>query len=378
MTNYQNSAADMRNTWFWAPLILAVAPAVRGGVAPPGAAADADADWLRRSTASGVVRAIGFDSEREWLSHVADTTGCKAEYAPGCRANAWDPKVKASGAGSVRFDIRSNTGQGAVGELAINFSDDYSVQFGANDEFWVQWRQRFDDFVISHDYREIGGPGGEWKQIILSQGDRRLPDGSVLAGYSCSEIELVVGNAGARDYPNAYIECGRYMPLETPVGRGRFSRQNQRNCGRGSRSGCLVYVPNEWMTFMVHLKLGPEGRARSSVTHIEQPGFINSTYELFVAREGQPFQIAHRQKGMVVPRGQHWIAKDGVNPDVANDPGYHGGWSAHDAHPGAKYGKIWLTPYHTNKDPSETHADASIWYDELIISRQAIAAPAAR
>ena len=130
------------------------------------------------------------------------------------------------------------------------------------------------------------------------------------------------------------------------------------------------------MTFMVHVRLGPMGVARSSVANSEQPGMVDSIYELYIARQGQPFQLAHRQDGLVVPRGQHWNASSGVNPDNVNDPGYGGnGWTAHDAHPQAEFGKIWLTPFHTNKDATEVTENASIWYDELIVSAQPIAAP---
>jgi hypothetical protein len=355
-----------------------------------GTSTAANADWSSRASAPGVVRALGFDTQAEWLSHVWDNSYCLPEYAPGCRANAWDQAVKASGAGAVRFDIRSNSGAGTAGQLAVNFSEDYTVQFGANQEFWVQWRQRFDDFVISHEYRETAG-SGDWKQIILAQGDRRRADGSVIQGYSCSEFELSVGNVSARDYPNAYIECGGYFSLEDQLPGARFTRQNQRlnSAGTdtacqsypsgGDTSGCLWFYPNEWMTFMVHLRMGPEGRAISSASEREQPGFINSTYELYVARQGQPFQIAHRQEGLVIPRGQHWDASVGINPDNEGDPGYanSGGWTLHDGHPLAEYGKIWLLPYHTAKDPAEAHQNASIWYDELIISTQNIAAPGA-
>ena len=332
--------------------------------------------------------AMGFDTQKDWLSRIADTSGCHAENAPGCRANAWDPNVKASGAGSVRFDIRSKTSQGGGGNVVVNFSSDNSVQFGANDEFWLQWRQRFDPFIIEHVYHETGGGSGNgWKQIIIAQGDRTLPSGSILDGYACSEAQLVIENTGNRGFPSGYIECGRYANFEKRLGENSkgstiITRQN----ARGSRciffprskdiSGCLAYYPNEWMTFMVHLRMGPEGRAVSSVTGISQPGFINSTYDFYVARQGQPLDLAHHQEGVVIPRGQFWNPAKGGNPDDPDDPGYgNSGWTGHDAHPQAKYGKVWLTPYHTFKDPGEVHQDASIWYDEVIVSTKPIAAP---
>jgi hypothetical protein len=40
-----------------------------------------------------------------------------------------------------------------------------------------------------------------------------------------------------------------------------------------------------------------------------------------------------------------------------------------------RYGKVWLLPYNTGKDPSQSHAPAYTWYDELIISRNRVADP---
>ncbi len=349
-------------------------------------ATTADADWLARARAPGVTNAVGFDTQQEWLTRVWDKEGCSADYAPGCRANAWDSGIKASGAGSVRFDIRSNTGQGGGGNIVVNFSEDLQTQFGANEEFWLQWRQRFDPYVIEHDYEEIGGGGGgEWKQVIIAQGNRRLANGRVLLANACSEAQIVVVNAGNRDFPSSYIECGRYNNFEdglgtTSKGSVKITRQNARNhCIFFPRnmdtSGCLRYYPNEWMTFMVHLRMGPEGRAVSSAGRKSQPGFVNSSYDLYVARQGEPLALAHHQDGLVIPRGQYWNAATGVDPDVLHDPGYASGWSAADGHPQAEYGKVWLTPYHTQKDPKETHEKASLWYDEVIISSKPIASP---
>ena len=354
-----------------------------GGSTGGGGSQDPNADWAARSTAPGVVRAEGFDTQAAWQRYVFENTGCNTAYAPGCRANAWDPNVKASGAGAVRFDIRSNTGASAAGSLGINFSDDYSAQFGANEEFWVQWRQRFDAFVIDHDYANTSG-SGDWKQFIISQGDRRLPDGHILDAYSCTEAELSMYKPGGLDFPYMYIECGGYFGLESILGSSQgstiFTSENQRsNCWlfprTGNTAGCLRYYPNEWMTFMVHVAMGPEGTAVSSASGRAQPGFTNTTVEFYVGRQGGPLQIAHRQEGLVIPRGQHWDPSRGINPDAQYDPGYSGGWGPHDGHPQAEYGKIWLLPYNTSKDNAETHQDASVWYDELIVSTHAIAAP---
>ena len=357
-----------------------------GGGTTGGSSTDANADFQARATAPGVVRALGFDTQAEWLNHVFDNSGCRPEYAPGCRSNAWDQVTRASGAGAVRFDILSSSSANGAGQLAVNFSEDYATQFGSNESFYIQWRQRFDRYLIEHNYLERSGNGGEWKQVIIGQGDRRRADGSRLIANSCTEGELTMANLWGRRYPQTYMECGAYNPLQTTVPGGGWTSQNQRRdssgaytCARGgtgtNTTGCAYYAPDEWMTFMVHVELGPDGRAISSASGREQPGSIDSTIEFYVARAGQPFQLAHRQTGLVIPRGQHWDPATGSDPDNIYDPGYNGSWDARDGHPQAKYGKIWLLPYHTDKSADEVHEPASMWYDELIVSRNLIAAP---
>lgn len=345
------------------------------GLAPQISYADANSDWQARSSGPGVVRAIRFDSYAEYANNLHEDINNDK------RNNAYDTNIKASGGGSLRFDIKSQTPQGSAGNWVLNFSEDYSVQFGENEEFWIQWRQRFDPFVIEHNYANTSG-SGEWKQIIIAQGDT-----DAYLGYACGENQIVVQNQGNRDYPSSYIECGAYDNFEKFLGGTVLTRQNERNNNNGTtacqwwpmggdESGCLKYYPNEWMTFMVHVKLGPVGTAKSSVSSASsKTGFINSTFELYVAREGQPLQLAHKQENLVIPRGQHWNQDVGIDPDLKGDRGYANGWGPGDAHPNAKYGKLWLTPFNTKKDGSEVHQDASIWYDEIIVSRSRIPDP---
>lgn len=320
----------------------------------------ADSDWSTRSTASGVVRALGFDTQAQWLDHVWENTGCDSRYAPGCRMNAWDQTVKASGAGSVRFDIPSQAGASDAGSLAVNFTDNYAVQFGSNEEFWVQWRQRFDDYFIRHEYAAEGGGSTDWKQIIIGEGDRIQSDGDLFKANSCTQLEQVMRRGGI-GYPLMYQTCGEYLAYQDALPYDwNFTYQNQRlrSDGRSActlydgreysdTSGCLRYYPNEWMTFMVHVKLGAYGTAYSEFHEQTRTGYTNSTVEFYVARAGGPLQVAHRQGNFVIP----------------NDT------------PEAQYGKVWLLPFMTNKDESEVTSSASTWYDELIISSKAIPAP---
>lgn len=365
------------------------------------AGGDAEADWQRRARAQGVVIAVGFDDIREWARYGWDRGRCDSSYQlsvdgkkAGCRANAWDSTVRASGKGSVRFDILSQSHQGATGSMSIPFGDSETSQFGANSEFWVSWRQRIDPRALQG-YKTQGGGLGNFKQVIISQGDMPMgSSGKIFPANACSEAQIVIVSStpGAKpSHPVGYIECGRYLGFEQLLRPGSFAgdargstvitRQNMRvderkqaNCithpATMDQSGCHIYRPNQWTTYMVHLKLGPEGRAKSSTFRLEQPGYVNSTYELYAAHEGEDFQLLHHQDGVVIPKGQYYVGGD---PMVHSS--YKPGWGPGDAHPQAKYGKVWLMTYLTNKDASEVTDKASIWFDEVIVSRCRIAAP---
>jgi hypothetical protein len=362
---------------------------------------EADLDWNRRARAPGVVKAVGFDQIREWAQYGHDRGDCNSDYQvrvdgklAGCRNNAWDASVKSSGAGSVRFDILPRTGQGGGGAMAIPFGDYATSQFGANEEFWLSWRQRMDARYLQA-YRREGGGVTTFKQIIISQGDMPIGSGDrVYPANACSEAQIVIVSSNpinAPTYPIGYIECGRYLAFDQTLARGAFigdprgsrvaTMQNMRRNDKGhfnciyhpnhlDRSGCVEYAADQWITYMLYMKMGAEGTAVSSVHKGEQPGYVDSTYELYVALPGRDFELLHRQTGLVIPKGQYYIGGD---PGVRTS--YKSGWGPGDAHPQAKYGKVWLLSYINFKDPQEAVSKASTWFDEIIVSRCRIAAP---
>lgn len=229
-----------------------------------------------------------------------------------------DCAVAATGC-SLRFTVPPRSGPGAGGSWFLNFSDDFSVRFGEGEEFYVQWRQRFSPAFLD---RGIRGAG--WKQAIIGEGDRPgyAPDGKVI--WSCTQLELVVANLYMNGYPRMYHSCGDKD--------GGFEDLPAR--------GIVEYRPDEWMTFQVRVKIGTWYRN-------DRRYHRDSEVELWVAREGGRSQRAVRAQGY----------------DIAN--------TATDA----RYGKLWLLPYHTRKDPLQEHALAHTWYDEVIVSRAPIADP---
>lgn len=370
--------------------------------ASPARADDADADWLRRSQAPGVVIAVGFDDIHDWAKYNWDRDNCNPDYQvrvdgdlAGCRNNAWDPNVRASGQGSLRFDILPRTGEDGGGNIVIPFGDYDTSQFGANSEFWVSWRQRMDERLYQG-YRALKYDVTYFKQAIIAQGDVPIPGTRrTSTANACSEAELVIVSSDPRNgpaFPMGYLECRRYKGFEQILAKGTYAgdaqgrrvvtRQNMRTGPRGhfncifhpprslDQSGCFTYRPDQWIAYLVHVKLGPEGRAVSSVSGIDQPGYVDSVYELYAARPGEDFQLLHRQSGVVIPKGQHYLGGDPMQKSS-----YEAGWTPNNGHPQAKYGKLWLLPYMTFKDPAEDAPKASTWYDEVIVSRCRIAAP---
>ena len=235
-----------------------------------------------------------------------------------------------------------------MGSYWTNFSPDLSVQFGENSEFYVQWRQRFSPEFLTTKYNSEG-----WKQIIIGSGDRAGTNYG-----SCTDLELVAQNLYLRGFPEMYNSCsgstshGAYNPFEEPYGSADFKMQNampspyclysqKYSLGTpGSPPGnCFIYYPNEWMTFQIHVKMGPRVNDE----------FSNSYVQLRVSREGRPSQL-------VMNWGPYNLSAGSL---IENQ----------------KFGKIWLLPYQTNKDSSQVTPTAYTWYDELIVSRNKIDDP---
>lgn len=303
------------------------------------AASDKAADFARRCNSPGVVRCFGFDDPRTTDPHV------RAPWGESAKRAQVDTELKASGDGSLRFEIPPRTGADTSGNFSINFSDDLNTQFGSGGEFYVQWRQRFSPEFINTIYSDANG----WKQVIIGEGDR-----PGFTANSCTQLEIVVQNTGQRGFPQMYHSCGgkdgNYEPLQ--YWNEKLSdivlQQGDVTCTyrEPKKPPCAGYVANQWMTFQVHVKVGT-WYANNHVYHHD------SVIQMWVAPEnGRSQLVIDFRPGS--PQGGY---------DLANE------------NPEAKYGKIWLLPYNTNKSPSQMHATAYTWYDELIISTHRIPDP---
>jgi hypothetical protein len=300
---------------------------------------------------------VGFDS----ASDIAGGVGSNSGILPGYAVPALDGTVKASGASSLRFVVPANSGDNSSGSYWINFSQDLLTQFGENSEFYVQWRQRFSPEFVNTQF--AGGNG--WKQTIIGEGDNpgctpsnslTKPNGGFCAS-SCTQLEIVTQNTYHRGISQMYHSCGvkdgMFESLDVVNGGGihpQYATSSLTNCrypGPYTTANCLLYKADQWMTFQVRVKIG---------TWYTNNGVYrrDSAIHLWIAEEGQASRLA-----------------------LERDPGKGTGYDLVNLSPSiTKYGKVWLLPYNTNKNPSVTNPVAYTWYDELIISRNPIADPA--
>jgi hypothetical protein len=323
-----------------------------GSTPVSGGGTAADQDFAQRCSGPGVIKCVSFDSQ----SVITGTYGDVSGILPGDSTPVLDSTVKASGNSSLKFTIPPNSGANSSGSYFTNFSNDLSTQFGQNSDFYIQWRQRFSPEFITTNYQG----GGGWKQEIISTGDKpgctASTSSSGLCYSSCTSLETVTQNIYHREFPQMYNSCtgstshGPYDPFYESYGSYDFKLQNARPSpyclySQGQTSyfppvgNCFGYFPNEWMTFQVHIKTGPRVNDE----------FTNSYVQLWIARENQPSQL-------VINWGPYNLSAGSATEDQ-------------------KYGKVWLLPYNTGKDPSVTYPTAYTWYDELIISTSRIADP---
>lgn len=290
--------------------ILAAVAAAAGLLTGPATASDAD--FQARCSAPGVLTCVGFDSSAD---AVQNQTLYKA--GDGRFLGSIDTGVKASGNGSLRFEIPSNSGQNSSGY----WLGDLGAAFGQNSRFYVQWRQRFSQSMVATRFG-----GGGWKQIILHRD-----------GPSCASVQVVIQNINQRGVPQGYSDCGADGFYVTMPDGDTLVQQGDYNCLRRSLrpEDCAEYVPDQWLTFYLDVKVGTYGQPNSSVTG-------------WVAYEGGPLRKFIDQP--------NW--KFDFDSSAADT-----------------FRKVQLTPYNTGKSSTLAHPTAYTWYDELIVSRQPIAGP---
>jgi hypothetical protein len=325
------------------------------------------ADFQTRCAASGVVKCVNFDTDTDFSVGRGGQQGAwgsrfgllprygTTDYSRATR----DTAQAASGASSLRFTIPSNSSADSSGAWFTNFSDDLSFQVSEGQEVFVQWRQRFSPEFLNTVYlASDGSRAGGWKMADISAGDLNTctpgTAESAKCPTTCWDFETVIQNTNQRSIPQVYTNCAGPFPYRGLTGyTSNVTVQNAVGClyPDYATPPCIKYRANEWMTFQVRIKVG----------HWDQ---WDSTIQMWVGYQGQPSVLVIDCSSTATNP-----CNNGINNEARN------GWYLHNSDHTYKIGKLWLLPYHTNKDPNQAHPTAYTWYDDVIISRTKIAEP---
>jgi hypothetical protein len=239
---------------------------------------------------------------------------------------------------------------------------DNSSQFGEGDTFFVQFQVRLSCTMLFRDcdpasprhrkqrrvYRSSGGGKTSFKVSIINGGDH--PDLPYPVN-SCTAQHLVLIE-GWNGIIAGYHSCGLYDGHYTMVGHERGSElwdfQPKKPGDPGGRClnrneneasvECVVWPADEWVTITQQVTIGKWARDLNDPAR-------SSNVRIWMQRRGdKPVLVIDYDRNLLAPEK-----------------------------PFMKYGKIWLLPFMTDKDPLEDLPEAYMWFDELIVSRTPIA-----
>ena len=273
------------------------------------------ADFDKRCHATGVLVCEGFDSADKFQAAKWPASGLYPS-GDGKLRGTLDTSVKASGRGSLRFEIPSHSPANASGY----WRQMIGKSFGVGTTYYVQFRQRFSKEMLKNSFGDT-----TWKQALFHNG-----------AATCSEIEIATVQYYHDGFPMMYTACGGRM-IATNGGQPPYLlEQGDYNCwyGQYNAKSCFMYPAEQWVTFYYQVSIGHWGKG-------------DSTVNAWVALDGQQYR--------------QWIKiKDFV---LQND------------NPGQDYDAVTLLTYMTGKSMSIDHPAAYTWYDELIVSSEPISPP---
>ena len=318
-------------------------------------ASSADQDFTNRCTAAGVLACQGFDSASAFAQASSPASGFYYQGAGSCPT--WptaciqeDTSVFLSGGSSARWDIPTTGNSNAEGNYFQSFcgasactSSGQAGVMGQNKTFYLQFAFRVDSNWLQN-----------WENCCGSSPKIDIIHGVQAGGESntCSTSEeLTTNNVGGTGSPMMYTDCGgralwTLTDGVTPnmggnsngylIEQGAYSCENYKNgvAGPPYTGNCFVPVAGQWYTIYEKIQVGTWGQPNSSV-------------QAWIGPYGSPLLKFIN------------LINFPLSDDTSNSPD---GFSA-----------ITLTQYMTNKTAGGTAAH--VWYDELIISTNPIAAP---
>jgi hypothetical protein len=312
--------------------------ALRSAGGPSGSSPSSD--FAIRRSAAGVILSNGFDDDAEYNLGTVELSADSV--------NCWirDTAEKTSGASSARAKLRAGITLANIGGAwTINMPSNF-VQ---GDDLYVQYRQKVDaqwitnmltrwnsGFKSLNVHGQTGSCQGSEFVILLGVDGtiRMVAYTNCGVGFQTSFVDNSLDPTCSSSGGNCLIQQGSQLADGPNVGYN-CHYQNQ-FAGNGNGNGCL-YVPSGiWMTWYMHVHLGTFG------------GTAGNAIETYIATGGGPYLQWQRASG--------WSWSGGGDSFI---------------------NRVRLETYMTNLPIGglAALADAYTWYDELIVSRQPIAAP---
>jgi hypothetical protein len=298
----------------------------------PAAPTSADADFKARCSAAGVLVCRGFDDASDFVAVTSGNGLYGVNGDPKNVKGTQDTTNKMSGRSALKFEIPRD-GSGGVSGYWLN---NLGKTFGQNSTFYVQFAYRVDSAFANIDWYSTYGTQPKIAIIYGTQ--------------SCSDVEITPYNRfGAARLPAINTNCGnRTMVVNISDKQPQFPENNNFRYQQGNydcrytpvgptEGKCFQFAPNQFYTLYFKVTIG-------------NWNVPNSSIEAWVATNGGPYQ-----KFIEIVGNWTW-----GNSEPAANPGY---------------ANIQLTDH--IQGALARSMTAYVWYDELIVSTQPIAAPSA-
>ena len=317
-----------------------------GGLTP-------DQDYANRCAAPGVVKCIPFDlpSEAVCCSGNGDPTANIQGPVTADKTFLIDTSNKKSGAASLKFHLGANGNPSHVMNYSCcgdgiqppaSWIGNY-VQGGQ--EFYFQLGLYMDDgYINGQNY------WGNGSKILLIHEN----------AFSCGDKEITMNTNGNR-LAHGYFVCGSYgwtVNDSQGTAGSTFDSTNGANvylqegatidCHYGARTNCLYWQPNKWQTVLLRIKTPTRWQGASG------GGTSDAELDAWYAVDGQPYVQFERIRGINIfnCRNVANCATEAINN--------------------------FTLSFHTNTLPgTPSPVEANVWFDEIIVSTQPIAAPGA-
>ena len=304
-----------------------------------GAADEADEDFAARCHAKGVVRCVGWDLPSDFTAPPNNTgyeTGVHpagpASGGTGYQYIVQDTRDKVSGNGSLRLIIPpSGTPGFSFNDTPSGYWADNFTPFPENSTMYVQYRFMVDSNMVNFKWSSVSNEG--WK----------ISD--IFAATSCGAAEITMENTYQINVFTGYTHCGSPAlydysnPQDPLLEQGDYVCHYQTTYRSHQQDpNCFSFVPNTWITVYMVLQFGTWGRSNTHITmYASDPEAGRPTLKRFID----------------LP---HFTINHGDDPNDA-------------------FAHIYLENYLSGAHGGATEPGGNMWFDELIISSQPIAAP---